>query len=163
MKCSHFLNLSKMKTSWTLDVSYTFHPRHHVLLRLRLVCSSRSIPKRKKKSHENQMFVLFFQNIPFWPQPLCVKFKPLTISFAMMNGFRYPSLNIIGQYGVDFHSGTIRVQVAFSLRTFLIVSKIKFGGGTNQLFSEDQSKLKAFIPLLPVHQHFELNMSHFLL
>ena len=82
-----------------------------------------------------------------------------------MEVLRYLSLNIIGQCGADFHSGTIRSRVhfAFSLRTFLIVSQIKFGGGTNQLFSEDQSKLKAFIPLVHVHQNFELNLSHFLL
>ena len=92
-----------------------------------------------------------------------MKFKPVKISFVMIKGCRYHLLNIIGQYGADFHSGTIRVHFAFSLRTFLIVSQVKFGGGTNQLFSEDQSKLKAFIPLVPVHQNFELNLSHFLL
>lgn len=147
-----------------------FHPRYHLLLRLRLCALPDRSLKERKKNYENNILKAinlnacsFFPNIPFCPLPLCVKFKPVKISFAMMKGFRYLSLNIIGQNGADFHSGTIRVHFTFSFRTSLIVSQTKFGRGTNQLFSEDQSNLKAFIPLVPLHQNIELNLSHFLL
>ena len=42
----------RKKTSWTLDVSYMFHPRHHLLLRLRLC----DLPDRFLKERKHLMF-----------------------------------------------------------------------------------------------------------
>ena len=49
---SHCLSLSTKKKSWTLDASYMFHPRHHLLLRLRLC----AFPDRFLKERKHLMF-----------------------------------------------------------------------------------------------------------
>jgi hypothetical protein len=38
----------------------------------------------------------------------------------------------------------------------------RYGDGTNQLVSDDQLNLSASMPLIPLHQNFELKLSHFL-
>jgi hypothetical protein len=38
----------------------------------------------------------------------------------------------------------------------------RHGVGTNQLLSDDQLNLNASMPLVPLHQNFELKLSHFL-
>jgi hypothetical protein len=46
---------------------------------------------------------------------------------------------------------------------FVTVSMTRHGDGTNQLLSDDQLNLSASMPLVPLHQNFELKLSHFLL
>jgi hypothetical protein len=62
-----------------------------------------------------------------------------------------------------YNTGTTAVPVAFSLINLFTVSMTRHGGGTNQLLSDDQLNLSASMPLVPLHQHFELKLSHFLL
>ena len=57
----------------------------------------------------------------------------------------------------------LNVPVAFSLVNLFTVSMTRHGGGTNQLLSDDQLNLNASMPLVPLHQNFELKLSHFLL
>jgi hypothetical protein len=46
---------------------------------------------------------------------------------------------------------------AFSLINLFTVSMTRYGDGTNQLVSDDQLNLSASMPLIPLHQNFDIH------
>lgn len=61
-----------------------------------------------------------------------------------------------------FSSGMIKIAFTLSETNLFITFAIKFGEGTNQLFSSVQLALKASTHSVSGNQYFELNLTHFL-
>lgn len=61
-----------------------------------------------------------------------------------------------------FSSEMIKIAFTLSETNLFITFAIKFGEGTNQLFSSVQLALKASTHSVSGNQYFELNLTHFL-
>lgn len=61
-----------------------------------------------------------------------------------------------------FSSGMIKIAFTLSETNLFITFAIKFGEGTNQLFSSVQLALKASTHSVSGNHYFELNLAHFL-
>lgn len=61
-----------------------------------------------------------------------------------------------------FSSGMIKIAFTLSETNLFITFAIKFGEGTNQLFSSVQLALKASTYSVSGNRYFELNLTHFL-
>ena len=83
---------------------------------------------------------------------------------SVINGARVqPSGKSIGQKGADGHLGITRVALAPVFRVCLITLGIRYGGGQSQLFSPDQSQVKASTASEPGFQKRELNLGSWVL
>ena len=74
-----------------------------------------------------------------------------------------PSGKSIGQKGAEGHLGTTKVPIAPVFKACLITLGIRYGGGQSNLFSPDQSQVKACTASEPGFQKRELNLGSWVL
>jgi hypothetical protein len=73
---------------------------------------------------------------PLFPLPLQTAPVKGNTNVFLMKSLNCPCVSTNkGQYGADFHFGTLSVPTHFSISSFTIVLATTLGGGTNQLFS----------------------------
>lgn len=102
-----------------------------------------------------------FPKRPLFPGPFMIKFLVGKGMLSLTKSLNDPFVcNISGQYAADFHSGIIKVPLAFSHSSFLIQFNMSRGGGTIQFTSPDHSWSRPLIPSVPGTQYLELNLLH---
>jgi hypothetical protein len=122
----------RKKTSWTLDVSYMFHPRHHLLLRLRLC----DLPDRFLKERKHLMFKTNVINILI-REEVCEDHIAQSLVFRCICVFLIYELNMV-----------------FDILNFIIISTTDVKKITQEIY------IKFLIVIISTHSLFPLNWSN---